>query len=101
MESKCSNDWEACVYRGRKLTAQQARRLRSASLAIWLATVALVFLVISAALSLSAWREHIKKVPVAPTISRIGLEDAEWRVAQSEIVGSQAEERRYGRNGGL
>ena len=45
----------------RKLTAVEVRKLYSAPLATWLATVALVLIVICVALSLAAWREHQKK----------------------------------------
>jgi hypothetical protein len=45
----------------RRLTAVEVRKLYSAPLATWLATVALVLIVICVALSLAAWREHQKK----------------------------------------
>ena len=62
MESKSGNDPEAYVLpRIRKLTAEEVRKFRSAPLATWLATVALVLIVIGVALSLAAWRDHKKK----------------------------------------
>ena len=45
----------------RGLTAVEVRKLYGAPLAMWLATVALVLIVICVALSLAAWREHQKK----------------------------------------
>jgi hypothetical protein len=41
-------------------------------MATWLATVALVLIVISVALLLAAWREHDKKAPVAAQVTRLG-----------------------------
>lgn len=73
MESKSRIDPKAYVLtRIRNLTTEEAGELRSAPMATWLATVALVLIVISVALLLAAWREHDKKAPVAAQVTRLG-----------------------------
>lgn len=49
--------------------AEKAGKFDIASLAPWLVTVALVLIVICAALSLGAWREHKKKSARITTLS--------------------------------
>jgi len=61
MQSKSGSDLETSVLpRKRTLIAEEAGKLHRAPLATWLATVALVLIVIGAALSLAAWRERKK-----------------------------------------
>lgn len=74
MDSKSGGDPGTCVLpRIRKLTEEKARELHGAPLATWLATVALVLIVIGAALLLAAWREHNKKAPVAAQVTALGV----------------------------
>lgn len=61
MQSKSDSDPEPYdLPRNGTLTAEEAGKLHSAPLATWLATVALVLIVIGAALSLAALRERRK-----------------------------------------
>jgi hypothetical protein len=62
MEPRSSSDLKFYVSpRVKNLSAEEVRTLYSAPLAIWLATVALVLIVICLALSLAARREHQKR----------------------------------------
>jgi hypothetical protein len=61
MQSKSGSHPETYVLpHNGTLTAEEAGKLHGATLATWLATVALVLIVIGAALSLAAWRERKK-----------------------------------------
>lgn len=73
MESSSGSDPGSCVLPYiRELTTEEARELHGAPMATWLATVALLLIVICAALLLAAWREHNKKAPVGARVTRLG-----------------------------
>jgi hypothetical protein len=62
MNSKPSTDLMTdCFPCDRTVIAEEARKFDNAALAAWFTTVVLVLIVICAALSLGAWREHTKK----------------------------------------
>jgi multisubunit Na+/H+ antiporter MnhB subunit len=62
MNSKRNTDLITDYFpRDRNLSAEEAGKFDNAALADWLTTVVLVLIVISAALSLGARREHEKK----------------------------------------
>jgi hypothetical protein len=57
--------------RNRMLTAEESRKFHSAPLVTWLATVALVMIVIGVALSVAAWKEPKKKTEAVARITAL------------------------------
>jgi len=84
MKSKPSTDLKTDCFP----CAEEAGRFDSAALAAWLATVSLVLIVIRAALSLGAWREHKKKNGAVraqiTTLSAFGVESVSSETARSK-----------------